>query len=329
MLTTANFLHTLDDLASGVREMSMNLQDQVLVWMSQNRDFGEDERYREKDDVDTSLITSAVITAEREAIEGIFGRGVPLDDELADYGKRLHDELSDLHCDLIDAATNGEMWSASQQVSFWTRFAERADVDNAHAMYLSSGNWDFGVFDNVLKVLMDWAGDDGTVLSAILTAGMSDVRTAIYDVFGTTYAGLNRDDFIAAVRANDDWCRPGGYVAIMCFGAATGHRGRPEGVASGDELAERFEGAVQGLARKHPGSPVAETAAVYRQLYDLRRRYDTYEYFGAYGFYRNLAIHRLGSAVEPIVPDLAEELRYLATTYQFAPVLRALRRIST
>ncbi len=324
MPITTIFLDRLDDLAEGVRASSRVMPDKPLCWISANRDFGEDERYREKDDVDTSLTTSAVISEERAAIEAVFESDGSLKAQVRGYEALLHRQLVELHSALVDATGH----IADEQVDVWLDLAKLADVDNAHAMYLSSGNWDFSVFNNTVAALEKWSGDDHESMSAILTGGMADVRTEIYGVFGTTYEGLDRDRFVAAVRANDDWTRPGGYVTIMCFGAATGERGRPRRLSTGAELAERFEAAVESVAMQNPDAPVADTARLFRRLYDLRRRYDIYEYFGAYAYYRNLAIRDLGASFGGARAELVKNLRYLATTYQFAPVVRTLRSLT-
>ncbi len=322
MKTSPTFVDRLDDIAPTVSALVSSLPDEVLTWVSANRDFGEDERYREKGSVDDTLTSNEVVTAERVRIENAFdGRASHLH-EVSRYLRMLSAVHENVHGLLLEVASGGAAWTPAQHAGFWARFAVVADVDNAHAMYLSSGNWTFSVFNNLIDDLAEWAASEPGALPDILTGGICDVRTAIYNVFGDRYSGMNRADFIAEVRANEDWVRPEGYVTPVCFTPATHHRGHVSVDAT--EIAERFDEAVERVAALNPSAPVTEVADLYRRLYDVRRRYDIYEYFGAYAFMRNLAIYYM-SEPEQAAGSL-RDAQYLATTYQYEFAAELLER---
>jgi hypothetical protein len=313
----SEFLDVMDKRANDCVALLNALSPEDLEWISANRDYGEDERYRAKDAVDSSLLTSPSVTSERYEIEKCFDHG-NLADQYSEYAKRL-DQVSGKMHDLLLSACNTSLsgpQSIEDYVNTWALLATIADSDNAHAMYLSSGNWEFSVFNNLIDVMTNWTSDP-RIRAVLLTGGVQDIRTSIYSQFGAEYHGLTRQDFLKAVSFRGDWTRPGGTLSIVSFRPATISKGtlsRPKGA---EALRSTYQSTVEDLIRMYASEPVAEIARVYSLLHALRCAYDTYEYFGAYAFLRNLLIRRTAQALETKSTSLASGFTYLATTYQY------------
>jgi hypothetical protein len=316
-LLTSRFFSAIDRLTSHVVDIASKLCNTDLEWISSNRDFGEDERYRAKDNVDESLLSSAATTRERETIESCFAEG-SLVQQYEAYIALLDTTLDQTHTQLVDAARESTAWTLHDHANFWQAFAPVADADNAHAMYLSSGNWDFSVFNPTIDRIDAWTlRGDPQLYQDVLTAGVQDIRTSVYSEYGAAYLGLSRADFVSAMRERNDWQRSGGILTLMSYAPATGIRGVLESSNQGTNLSSKFNSAVATLADLYPGEPVHETVDLFRQMNMLRRSYDIYEYFGAYCLLRNVAIRRTMKALAASHSDAAERFAYLATTYQY------------
>ncbi|MCA1636684.1 MAG: hypothetical protein LC802_24200 [Acidobacteria bacterium] len=300
-----------------VAAAAASLSDDDIAWISENRDFSEAERYREKDDVDEALVASPLVSAERKRIEQMFDEEEPV--RAGERYLRAHAEhMSSLHRHFAGAATEGV--GDALNVSFWRRAITIADIDNAHAMYLSSDNWPFSVFHKLIDELADFIGDDQEAFASILMAGVQDARTSVFNMFGDVYRGLDRRGFAVAVRANADWVRPDGVMPLFAFKAATEAPSGAGRVADSKGLRKQYEAAVGRVLmniteRERPR--FAEVCETYQRLYAARAAYDIYEYFGFYAFARHLTIQRATRALEQSSREAARNFHYSASTYQF------------
>lgn len=296
------------------------VSDDDLAWISENRDFSEAERYREKDEVDEALVASSMVSGERGRIEDLFESNESV--RAADlYLSRFKDHMAQMHNLFTGALLRTRVGERGLDTDFWRRAIAIADVDNAHAMYLSSDNWPFSVFHKLLDELANLVGDDQASMAPILLAGIQDARTSVYGAFGNCYTGLNRLEFIARIRHNADWIRKDGIMPMFAFKAAT--EGMPDNVRrpSQPELQEQYEAAVELVASKLKGKlrgSFIDICDVYQRLYAARAAYDIYEYFGFYAFARHLLILRGRRTLEILSPADAKSFHYFASTYQFS-----------
>lgn len=327
-IPSSRFAGALQRLTAHTVDIMVAVNDADLEWISANRDFGEDERYRAKDAVDESLLGTAETTSERQLIEDCFASG-GLSDQYRRYVDRLDIVLGQVHDLLVDAASNSKAWSLAQHADFWSRFAPVANRDNAHAMYLSSGNWDFSVFNPLLDLFEDWTSDRPSLLQHLLTAGVQDIRTSVYSEFSTVYQGMSRCEFVAAIRTKADWQRSDGLLTLMSYAPASGVRGSLGEIPSTALLKQNFDAAVDEIVGCQVGCHVDELVRLYQRMYELRRLYDIYEYFGAYSFLRNLAIRRTAQAFGSEFDSEASKFSYLATTYQFECAEKTIREVQS
>lgn len=178
---TDEILH-LSNGADGTSSLAYNVLTRLKLhdirWISENRDWAEATRYELKDEVDSNLIESPIVSTRRKEIERIFQQETSPE---SPYLELLLKDWSTLHTcvkSILERELANE-WSASSVVGLWLDFAPVADADNAHAMYLSSGNWDFSVFNRLTTWIYSLPVPD-QLRSALLTGGVQDIRTVIY-----------------------------------------------------------------------------------------------------------------------------------------------------
>lgn len=327
-LLARHFPVSVDEQRQLMEQVSSMLSDEDLAWASGNRDFAEAQRYAAKDEVDASLVESVPVTEERARIEALF-RDHPVPIAVRMYLDLMHRRLRELHqmhvemLSLLDAATVGE-WS-----SFWTNASSLADIDNAHAMYLSSDNWPFSVFHRLIERLENFVGDDLASLHAILCAGIQDARTEVFANPDIAYLGLERLPFARLVRKRSDWIRSDGVVPLMAFKATTGIA---DGTANAREsLQVRYEDAVKSVSARLSSverGAFVETCELYQDLYAARAAYDIYEYFGFYGFVRHILILRTMNCLSSSSTSAAADFHHAASTYQFQKMAKVLAAAS-
>lgn len=161
-----------------------NLNPNALKWIADNREYGEKERYRYKKELDDTLKADKIISEERLAIEQIF-KDNPLDIAVQKYCDFLFDRLLKL------TVAYENIFSIDINIKslkrYWESVENISNIDNAHAMYLSSNNWTFSVFNDVLSKLESLLNGDYSLLNFLLSAGEKDIRTAyMTNVFHVT-----------------------------------------------------------------------------------------------------------------------------------------------
>jgi len=313
------FPATVEQQASVIRNAVSDLSDEDIAWISENRDFAEAERYREKDEVDEALVSSSLVTHERANIEDLFRahdavRAVKL------YLLEFKQHMAVLH-GLFAGAVVATDITSELDTDFWRKAIAIADADNAHAMYLSSDNWPFSVFHKLLDELANLVGDDQASMASILLAGIQDARTSVYGAFGSVYRDLKRHQFVTRIRDNVDWIRQDGIMPMFAFKAAT--EGMPNSMRppNSGELRQKYEAAVNLVASRLSGIKAQrfmDACKVYQRLYAARAAYDIYEYFGFYAFARHLLILRGRRILESSSFSEARSFHYFASTYQFS-----------
>jgi hypothetical protein len=309
----------VDQQLAAIRTVAAGLPDADVVWISESRDFAETERYTAKANVDAALVSSPAVSEERRRIEQLFSAAEPTV-AAGRYLELLRQDLAALHHAFLQAIVAPPSDDLQTHRAFWQRATVLADADNAHAMYLSSDNWPFSVFHALIDELAEFVGGDHEALGPLLTAGIQDARTSVYQAFGDEYRGLDRQAFAAAVRVRDDWLRGDGVLPLFAFKAATGSTTRVPGMAGAEEISSRYRTARERVHRRLLGERRERFDAVctwYGRLYAARAAYDTYEYFGFYAFARHLMILRTMRLVDRADPEAAGRFRYAAATYQF------------
>ena len=310
----------IEEQVSIIASAVSKLSDKDIAWISENRDFSEAERYREKDEVDEALVASSTVSDERGRIERLFEANEPVN--AGDmYLVMFRNHMASLHRSFAGAVATTKPTETGLDTNFWRQAIAIADADNAHAMYLSSDNWSFSVFHKLIDELANFVGDDQALIAPILLAGIQDVRTSVYCAFGNLYRGLNRLEFIGRIRDRADWARHDGIMPIFAFKAAT--EGMPDNVRrlTALELRQQYKDSVEFVVSKLNGScrrRFIDICNVYQRLYAARAAYDIYEYFGFYAFARHLLILRGMRALEGTSIPRAKLFHYSASTYQFS-----------
>lgn len=310
---------SLADLRDLITGCARSLPREDLVWASGNRDYAETHRYDAKDLVDDSLSESSTVSGERSLIEALFSDQP--DPELAAeaYVGLLQTRVRHLHAAHTTALTQ---LSAVTMRPLWLEICHAADIDNAHAMYLSSDNWPFSVFHACVGVLEELCDGDARALASILTNGELDVRTASWGGLGARYVGMNRDAYVELILRQGDWIRDDGVVPLVSFESASAVR--PARLPDAAALRGRY------LAAKHTIegrlSPRARplwdaNLHAFSRLSAARRAYDAYEYFGSYALMRHLIILRTMTLLDSIGADGAG-FQQAASIYRFQEIAR-------
>ncbi len=191
-----------DGTSDLVQKVLEKLTIEEVEWISRNRDWAEAARYELRDEVDGHLAVSPEVTSRRNLIEKIFQSPSQKVPELR-YLELLQADWAALHSFLrnvlLHELTGG--WSPDMITTTWGDFVRLADIDNAHAMYLSSGNWKFSVFNR----LTDWIqtlGTDQDAMEALLMGGITDVRTSVYgsDILDKLRQADGRRQFAVLVK---------------------------------------------------------------------------------------------------------------------------------
>lgn len=291
-----------------------------LMWIAQNREFGEKERYRVKAEVDTSLRETKIISAERNLIEDKFRSGDIIENAdryLEFYRKRMcqlniaYERILKLNVSLKDI------------VLFWKQVSDISNLDNAHAMYLSSNNWDFSVFNEILEELSEILRGDFSKLSPLLTAGVEDVRSAIFSQ-GDNYVGLSEEAFYDQIIQSEDYIRKNGICPCFTY-IAVKHPNLQKKIDVGSykrALTEVVESLDETSQKRF-----TQVYDSYCKLYFTRLAYDTYEYFGYYAFLRHYAIFSTYKLLKIENDEKANMFRHYASTYQFENAINILEGV--
>lgn len=286
------------------------------IWISKNRDFGEQERYKEKDEVDDSLINSENVSNELEKIRVLFENEDQFSSAI-EYDELLKAELKEL-TDIYISGIKMENADISDIQELWDRIKVLSDIDNAHAMYLSSDNWPFSVFHKIIDNISDAINSDFEILNDLLTAGMQDVRTSIFYDYSGKYQNCSREDYISSLISEKNFIRENGVLPFFTFIAETGKK---VDVISPEVIRKSYNDAKEKALRsvsEENAEKLINNLKAYELLYADRVTYDIYEYYGFYSFVRNALVLKTGNILrENIGNDIAERFMYLASTYQF------------
>lgn len=325
-----HFPTSIAQLRKIVNEAVSSLDDAELEWVSSNRDFAETERYVIKDAVDESLVGSPLVQSECARIELLFRDSTPWE-----AGRRylpiMHAELQRLHDMHVEMLRHSPSASIASWKQFWPAAFAQADVDNAHAMYLSSDNWPFSVFHGLIATIEAATGGDVGALAAILSGGIQDPRTAVFSRFGDEYRGLSRLDFARELRRKREWVDEDGIMPLLVYKAAcTADAPAEDAEQTVSALRLRFTRGVESVSSvlgESERREFQEVISVFTDLYAARAAYDVYQYFGFYAFARHVLILRTMRSLAELSGDLAEEFHHAASTYQFQRAGQLLDRI--
>ena len=215
----------VDQQLAAIRTVAAGLPDADVAWISESRDFAETERYTAKANVDAALVSSPAVSEERRRIEQLFSAAEPTI-AAGRYLELLRQGLAALHHAFVQAIGAPPSDDLQTHRAFWQRATVLADVDNAHAMYLSSDNWPFSVFHALIDELSELVGGDHEALGPLLTAGIQDARTSVYQAFGDEYRGLDRQAFAPRSASETTGC---GATGCCHSSRSRPRRGAPRG----------------------------------------------------------------------------------------------------
>ncbi|SES96954.1 hypothetical protein [[Clostridium] polysaccharolyticum] len=288
-----------------------------LIWISENRDFAEQERYKEKDEVDDSLKNSVSVLEEGNWIKQLFSE----EDSLSaaqKYDQRLKENLEVLTKLYLEGLEEAGINNLSEARELWKKIKKQSDIDNAHAMYLSSDNWPFSVFHKIIDDILELLDGDFEMGSKLLTAGMQDVRTSVFADLSGKYEGADRETYIKSVCESGLYIKKDGVIPLFAYIAETGKK---VDVLKSDEIKEQYESAKETVLKTlndEKKDKMRKLIEAYELLFADRVTYDIYEYYGFYAFIRHALIRKTKKIIA--LEKSEEEARafwYLASTYQF------------
>lgn len=319
-LISHHFPISVDTQRACIKNIMKFVTLEELAWISQNRDFAETERYTVKGDVDKSLDSSEVIKKERKIIEQLFQNNDSI--KAAEiYSKMLMSNLTNLNKYYIEKFGDEFEFNLDYCRQAWKELKVISDIDNAHAMYLSSDNWSFSVFHKIIEEMETIIGLGSNEFNVILTAGIQDVRTFSYNTLSGDYYNQSREDFISNIIKNGDYIRSNGIVPLVTFKIATKKK---EFTINELEVFSRYEDTKARLMDRLDADKrraLNDLLIAYQTLYSLRTVYDVYEYFGFYAFIRHAFILKTYKCIKKYCGnEIAQKFHYLASTYQFAEI---------
>lgn len=289
-----------------------------LEWIADNREYGEKERYRVKGEVDDSLKSAAIVCEERLRIEKLFAE-YELEKAVALYQNLLYKRIRELNSQYEEIFNIP--YDLHNLKKYWTDLERISDLDNAHAMYLSSNNWDFSVFNNVLEKLSIILNNDYSRLNSILCAGVEDVRSSLYSTFDNTWGGLTKEDFYCRIISDREYVRENGICP--CFAYVTLQAPKLTNVFDREKYINslsKIKKELNMMEREH----FENIFSLYCKLYYMRLAYDTYEYFGYYSLIRHYAIFITYTWLTKESMKKADDFKHLASTYQFSRIKNVL-----
>lgn len=300
-----------EHMTKKISEIMGHVTSNSLMWIASNREFGEKERYRVKAEVDESLRETEVIWKERERIEKFFQSNeiISNGDAYIEFYKRRMIQLNRAY----ERIENLEI-TKENITEFWKSVVDISNIDNAHAMYLSSNNWEFSVFNQVLEELLEILQGDYNKLNPLLTAGIEDVRSSIFTMNMQQYLGLKKEDFYSNIVENKDYIRSNGVCPFFSYivNETPSFKRRMDRTEYEMALKEVLD-SLHGNMRQH----FLDVYECYCKLYFTRMAYDTYEYFGYYSFIRHYAIFVTYNMLSNEDVECANMFKHYISTYQF------------
>lgn len=289
-----------------------NLNPNALKWIADNREYGEKERYRYKKELDNTLKADKIISEERLAIEQIF-KDNPLDIAVQKYCDFLFDRLLKL------TVAYENIFSIDINIKslkrYWESVENISNIDNAHAMYLSSNNWTFSVFNDVLSKLESLLNGDYSLLNFLLSAGEKDIRTAYYDKC-ISCNEIDERAFYEKIISENMCVYPNGICP--CFTFVKNNIPKMEASLDKDKFKNRLSSITEKLGDSK--EEFFSTYMLYCKLYYTRLAYDTYEYFCYYSFVRHYAIYITYHFLSKKDEKTALSFKHFASTYQFSKI---------
>lgn len=302
-----------------ILEVASYLTSNDLMWIASNREYGEKERYRVKTEVDESLIETETTIREREYIETLFqGDDIfaNVDTYIEVYKKRMLQLNNAYECITDIRFTKKEI------IEFWKSVVDISSVDNAHAMYLSSNNWEFSVFDQVLNELLRILQGDYNKLNPLLTAGIKDVRSVIFTMEMQQYLGLTEEGFYSRIIENKDFMRSNGVCPFFGYIVNKSPSLKSEIDSTDYEISLKEIVGSLNEDKQH----FIDVYKCYCKLYYIRMAYDTYEYFGYYSFLRHYSIFVTYNMLKNEGIEHANLFKHYISTYQFERAISILEK---
>lgn len=308
-------LHMAEKLLEIISQMTSN----DLMWIASNREYGEKERYRVKAEVDESLKETEITGDERKYIEKLF-QGNDIFANAATYIELYQQRMIQLN-NAYECFVGAKI-TKERIIKFWKNVVNISGIDNAHAMYLSSNNWEFSVFDQVLEELLRILQGDYNRLNPLLTAGIKDVRSVIFTMDMQQYLGLTEENFYSQIMGNKDFIRSNGvcpffgYIVNKSPSLIKENNGMNHDIAFNEILS------TLNKDRQH----FIDVYECYCKLYYTRMAYDTYEYFGYYSFLRHYAIFITYNMLKKENVEHADTFKHYISTYQFERAISILEK---
>jgi hypothetical protein len=284
-------------LNAALVKLFTNITQATATRIVERQIFSERERYTIKKEVDEALLSSELISKTTEVIKKCCDT-----DNLNyvdDYLELLKVNLHELMSVCTDFCENYGRYENDQAafLTYLNKYVQIADIDNAHAMYLSSDNWDFSVFHNVINRLYSEYSNPKE-FEAILKGGIIDIRTRIYHIAGEYIKGSTLADHVAYYLSQTDVITPELWSPILLY--------------------PFYKGDARPLHNSMPYYPEEnELVAAYNKLYHARYLYDSLEYFGFYGFVRNAIGDLCQSYADRIGNSEFSSYAKYITLYQF------------
>lgn len=304
-------------ITSNMEKAFINVTPDALKWIAENREYGEKERYRYKKELDTTLKDDLCIKKERIAIENIFKTNT-IDLAVDKYQNLLFDRLIQL-VDAYDKILVIPNLNLEVIMNYWASVEEISNIDNAHAMYLSSNNWDFSVFNDVLQSMESLLNGNYANMNILLSGGEKDIRTAYYEQCITNSIESESDFYSRIISDNQTVCVNG---ICQCFLFVNHDIPTVNRTLNIDKFNKKLNNIYNSLGDKK--SEFKSIYSMYCRLYYLRLAYDTFEYFGYYSFIRHYAIYLTYCYILNKDENTASEFKHFASTYQFSKIKKIL-----
>ncbi len=299
----------------------------LIAQVAELRDYAENERYDEKEEVDDYLKTSPRVTEACREIQILYDEP-DLVVAVSKYLELFKADMARLHHFHANALNCSRNYAASDWKVFWQKLVPFADRDNSHAMYLSSHNWPFSVFNRLTAEIELLIGPDNpSALANLLTAGIQDPRTFIYQHIGGTMLGVSRANHVSQIIKSEQYILGNGIMPLFAFEAAIKARRSGTPFKPAEEFQSRFNSEIATQLNNLNSSDSEHFLSIislYKHLYTARAAYDIYEYFGCYAFLRHLLILKCAAAVG--FKETADSQAFIraAATYQFSKALAIL-----
>jgi hypothetical protein len=291
-----------------------NITSSQLEWIADNREYGEKERYRKKADFENTLKGADVISGERKKIEGLFNNN-DLETAVTLYQNLLYERIRELNLQYESIFTIP--YNLTSLKKYWIELEKISDLDNAHAMYLSSNNWGFSVFNGIIDEILTLLDNDYSKLNSILCAGVEDVRSTLFATFDNSWSNITKDNFYKRIILNHDYVRQNGICPCFAYVSINAPRlmkvfNKEKYVNNILELRDKMDTNKRTLFDRF--------YKLYCALYYLRIAYDSYEYFGYYSFVRHYAIYMTYNLLLEKGEENANDFKRFASTYQFTHI---------